>query len=135
MARTRSYAAAGADAILIHSKANTPDEIFAFVEAWDEPVPLIVVPTTYYTVTVPDLLRTGKVRMVIYANQGIRAMISALKWMLETVMRDGGTDRLERHIATLDEVFALQREFGQADKGRPGRDSEAMAAAQQLISR
>jgi len=129
--RARSYAAAGADAILIHSKARTPDEIFAFVEAWDDPVPLVVVPTTYYTVTVPELLRTGKVRMVIYANQGMRAMISALKWMLDTVIHDGGTERLERHIATLDEVFALQREFGQADDRQPHRAPNAMAAATQ----
>jgi phosphoenolpyruvate phosphomutase len=130
--RARAYAAAGADAILIHSKARTPDEIMAFVEAWDEPVPLVVVPTTYYTMTVPDLRRTGKVRMVIYANQGIRAIMRAMKCMLETVMRDGSTERLERHLATLDEVFALQRQFGQADTGEPCHHCEAVATATQL---
>jgi phosphoenolpyruvate phosphomutase len=119
--RAHAYAAAGADAILIHSKARTPDEIMAFVEAWDEPVPLVVVPTTYYTVTVPDLLRTGKIRMVVYANQGIRTIMSAMKWMLNTVMRDGSTERVERHLAKLDDVFALQRHFGQADTGQPCR--------------
>ena len=107
----------------------------AFVEAWDEPVPLVVVPTTYYTVTVPDLLRTGKVRMVIYANQGIRAIMNAMKWMLETVMRDGSTQRLERHLATLDEVFALQRQFGQADTGQPSRQRGRVAGARQFHDR
>ena len=104
----------------------------AFVEAWDEPVPLVVVPTTYYTVTVPDLLRTGKVRMVIYANQGIRAIMNAMKWMLETVMRDGSTQRLERHLATLDEVFAVQRQFGQADTGQPSRQPRTRGGGQAI---
>ena len=33
--RARAYEKAGADAILIHSKKNTPDEIFEFADTWD----------------------------------------------------------------------------------------------------
>ena len=129
--RARSYAAAGADAILIHSKARTPDEIFAFVEVWNEPTPLVVVPTTYHSVTVEDLLRTGKVRMVIYANQGMRAAIRAMKWMLKTIMRDGTTQNLERHIATLDELFAFQHAFRPVNGEVPSAHRPSVAAAAQ----
>ena len=43
--RGAAYAEAGADAILIHSKQTTPDEIIAFCKAWPGVVPLVLVPT------------------------------------------------------------------------------------------
>ena len=42
-----AYAEAGADAVLIHSKENTPDEILEFARAWPGQVPLVLVPTAY----------------------------------------------------------------------------------------
>ena len=41
------YAEAGADAVLIHSKERTPDEILEFCHAWSGSVPLVLVPTAY----------------------------------------------------------------------------------------
>src|SRR5262245_29386603 len=43
--RARAYAEAGADAILIHSKAKTPDELWEFARHWQSDVPLVSVPT------------------------------------------------------------------------------------------
>ncbi|MBA7516236.1 Phosphonopyruvate hydrolase [subsurface metagenome] len=45
--RAHAYAEAGADAILIHSKSSTPDEIVNFAKAWDFSAPLVIVPTAY----------------------------------------------------------------------------------------
>lgn len=46
--RARAYVEAGADAILIHSKQSTPEEILSFCRAWpDGQVPLVLVPTSY----------------------------------------------------------------------------------------
>src|SRR5262250_2629250 len=47
LGRARAYARAGADAILVHSKASEFDELHDFARAWDRPVPLVAVPTTY----------------------------------------------------------------------------------------
>lgn len=113
--RARRYAAAGADAILIHSRSDTPDEIFAFVELWDEPVPLVVIPTSYPAITVDDLRRTGKVRMVIYANQGMRAAIRAVNQVLRSIRQQGTAEHVETRIASLAEVFALQAGFARED--------------------
>src|SRR5580704_14776211 len=40
--RGRAYEAAGADMILVHSRQKTPDEIEAFVKAWDGKAPIDV---------------------------------------------------------------------------------------------
>ena len=54
--RAESYSRAGADAILIHSKKITPQEIFEFADLWKGSSPLVVIPTTYYSVKINDLI-------------------------------------------------------------------------------
>src|SRR5690606_29970523 len=53
--RAKAYANAGADAILIHSKEHTPDEIIHFVKKWDLKTPLVVVPTKYPSISMKEL--------------------------------------------------------------------------------
>jgi phosphoenolpyruvate phosphomutase len=119
--RGREYVAAGADAILIHSRSVAPDEVFAFVDAWDHPTPLILIPTTYHAVTAEELLLTGKVRMVIYANQGMRAAVQAMKSLCESILDDGTTHHVEGSLATLAEVFEIQDSFQKSQKRLNGR--------------
>ncbi|MDA2911971.1 isocitrate lyase/phosphoenolpyruvate mutase family protein, partial [Nitrospiraceae bacterium AH_259_D15_M11_P09] len=76
--RAEAYAAAGADAILIHSKAPTFDELKAVAGAWSGRVPLVVVPTIFDGVTAAELEEAG-FKIVIYANQAIRAGIKAMR--------------------------------------------------------
>jgi phosphoenolpyruvate phosphomutase len=121
--RGREYVAAGADAILIHSKSDTPDEVLAFVDAWDDPTPLVLIPTTYHVVTADELLRSGKVRMVIYANQGMRAVIRAMKTLLASILEDGTTHHVEGRIATLAEVFEIQADFQKYVNGKRWRNA------------
>ncbi|MGZ5106302.1 MAG: phosphonopyruvate hydrolase, partial [Usitatibacter sp.] len=59
--RARAYEEAGADAILIHSKAKTPDEILEFVRGWEGRAPLVLVPTAYPQLTERDIAALGKV--------------------------------------------------------------------------
>ncbi len=105
--RAHAYADAGADAILIHSKSKTADEIYEFVEKWNNRAPLVVVPTKYYKVTA-DELQEKRISMVIYANHGIRASIKAMSEVFSSVYKSGSTAAVEDKIATLDEVFELQ---------------------------
>jgi len=105
--RASAYQDAGADAILIHSKSRTPHQIFEFVEKWKGKVPIIVIPTTYYNVKLSDLKRKG-IKMVIYANQGIRASIKAMEDTLKQIHAEGSTRGVEEKIASLKEVFDIQ---------------------------
>lgn len=105
--RASAYQAAGADGIVIHSKSSAPDEIFEFADRWQGAVPLICIPTTYYTVTTNALAKHG-VRMVIYANQGLRAAVRAMNAAMAAIASSGSTAAIENNLASLDEVFELQ---------------------------
>jgi len=105
--RADAYVAAGADAILIHSKAKTPDEIKAFVDGWSRAVPLVVVPTSYPQVTVQQLAAWG-VQMVIYANVGVRAAVKAMSQVLARLRQAGSLQAVADEIAPLQTIFDLQ---------------------------
>ena len=106
--RARAYARAGADAILIHSKQKTPDEIVAFVEAWDGGVPLVLVPTAYPDLTEARIRALGKVKLVIYGNHGVRAVTQALTDTFRRIRAEGGALGVEATIAATERVFAVQ---------------------------
>ena len=91
--RAFAFVKAGADAIMIHSRKKEPDEIFAFTarfRAGDQTTPLVVVPTSFYSVTEEEFKARG-VNVVIYANQLTRAGFPAMQNAAKTI--------LERHRA------------------------------------
>lgn len=105
--RAHAYVDAGADAILVHSKARTPDEVFAFMDAWGDRAPVVVVPTSYAGVTAAELARAG-IRIVIYANQAMRASVRAMNAALAEIRDSRSAAGLEDHIAPMRELFAIQ---------------------------
>ncbi len=105
--RAEAYVQAGADGILIHSKAKTGDEIRAFLTAWGKRAPIVLVPTTYPDLTYDEMGTLG-VNLIIYANQCLRASISAMHRVLETIQRERSTVAIEGEIATVKEIFELQ---------------------------
>ncbi|MGL4240535.1 MAG: isocitrate lyase/phosphoenolpyruvate mutase family protein [Beijerinckiaceae bacterium] len=107
LARGRAYAAAGADALLIHSKSSEPSEVFEFKERFDVDIPIIVVPTTYHHVTVAELFDRG-FAMCIYANHALRSAIRAVQGALSQIAVDGTTTHIESALAPISEVFRLQ---------------------------
>lgn len=104
--RGRAYADAGADLVLIHSKAETPDEIMAFAVAWDKPTPLVSVPTTYRTTSASDLAGAG-FKVVIFANQGLRAAIKNTQHTLAKLCQEQRASAVEDDIVPLKEVYRL----------------------------
>jgi phosphoenolpyruvate phosphomutase len=112
LARAHSYAAAGADAIVIHSRSTEPDEILRFLAAWDGATPIVLIPTTYPQLTISQMRSTGQVRMAIYANHGLRAAISAMKRAFRQIIAEESSQGVETWIANLDEAFALQMPAG-----------------------
>lgn len=110
-ARTRGerYAQAGADAILIHSKSRQPDEIVRFIKEWPLAVPIVIVPTAYPELTEDDIVKLGKVRLVIYGNHGIRAAITWMEKILRQIRADRGVHNVDKMIVPVEHVFELQK--------------------------
>lgn len=78
-----------------------------FLQRWHLPQPVVVVPTTYHTISAAELGAAGA-KMVVYANHGLRAGIQAVSQTFETILKDGRTTAIEDHIAPLKTVFDLQ---------------------------
>jgi 2-methylisocitrate lyase-like PEP mutase family enzyme len=108
LARARAYEAAGADAILIHSKQNTPDEILSFIAAWQGRAPLVLVPTAYPQLREADIQALGKVGLVIYGNHAIRAAVGAMRDVFARIRSDGGIHQVDAALPAVKEIIALQ---------------------------
>jgi len=106
--RASRYIEAGADAVLIHSKAADPKEIIEFVTRWEGRAPLVLVPTMYPSLTEQRIEALGKVKMVIYANHGLRAAIRAMEEVLAKIRQDGGIHDLDHLLVPMKHVFDLQ---------------------------
>jgi len=106
--RGGAYVEAGADAVLIHSKQKTPDEILSFCRAWPGRVPLVLVPTSYPKLSFADVAILGKVGLIICGNHAIRAAVAAMQGTFQRILAEGGIAGVEGDIASVAEVFALQ---------------------------
>lgn len=106
--RGEAYAEAGADAVLIHSKQKTPDEILAFCRAWSGRVPLVLVPTSYPQLSFADVAALGKVGLIICGNHAIRAAVAAMRDCFARIITEGGIAGVEGSIASVADIFALQ---------------------------
>ncbi|MCC8957607.1 phosphoenolpyruvate mutase [Bradyrhizobium sp. Pear77] len=106
--RAHAYADAGADAILIHSRRSAADEILAFARAWQNRLPVVIIPTKYYRTPV-SAYRKAHISTVIWANHAMRAAIAAMRQVYHRILTEESTSSIEPSIATLDEVFELLR--------------------------
>lgn len=106
--RCDRYADAGADAVLVHSKQPTNAEILDFLAAWDGRLPVVIVPTTYPDWHADDAAKAG-VSVVIYANQGLRAIVTALRQTYGSINSLGNAGHLTGDIASVKDIFQLQR--------------------------
>lgn len=106
--RGRAYEEAGADLLLIHSRSSTPDEVVEFARSWDGRIPLVLVPTVYPTLTEKRIRALGKVRLVIYANQALRAAVRAQQELLSEIRRAGGIHTVDSFMVPLARIFEIQ---------------------------
>jgi phosphonopyruvate hydrolase len=106
--RGAAYVEAGADAVLIHSRQKTPDEILAFCRAWPGQAPLVLVPTAYPQLSFAEVAALGKVGLIICANHAIRAAVAAMRAAFAQILAEGGIAGVETQIATVADIFALQ---------------------------
>ena len=107
--RAEIYSKAGADAILIHSKEKTPTEIFSFAKAFKKSknyIPLVSVPSTYSKVYEKDLIKNG-FKLVIYANQLLRAAYPAMQNAAKTILEKTRAFEIDKKIIPIKEIINL----------------------------
>ncbi len=112
LTRAQAYIAAGTDGIMIHSKEPTPDEVLTFCkeyEKFDDRVPLVAVPSTYYRTTEDELAAAG-VRVVIYANQLLRSAYPAMVEVARSILLHGRAAESEELCMGIKDIISLIQE-------------------------
>ena len=134
--RAEAYHAAGADAILIHSKRKVADEILAFAAEWSNRCPLVIVPTMYYA-TPTDAFRQAGISLVIWANHNLRAAITAMREVSRRIRVAESLVPIEGAVASVREVFDLtvNAELEEAERRYLGPASEPVRAVVIAASR
>ena len=115
--RAHAYHEAGADAILMHSKISTPDDILAFMKAWNNTGPVVIVPTMYYA-TPTQVFADAGVSLIIWANHLLRSSIKAMQETAAQIYKDESLINVENEIVSVKEIFRLQNadELKKAEK-------------------
>ncbi len=107
--RAKAYIEAGSDGIMIHSKSKESKEVLEFLKIYNEfenRKPIIVVPTTYYSIKESELKNYG-VNIVIYANHLIRSAYPAMVETAETILKNGRSKEIEKKIMPINEIINL----------------------------
>jgi phosphoenolpyruvate phosphomutase len=115
--RAEAYHRAGADGILIHSKSSSPEEVLTFMREWGGRAPVVIVPTMYYA-TPTEVFRKAGISVVIWANQSLRAAITAMQEACRRIQREESLVGVEGEIASVQEVFRLTGNSELADAER-----------------
>lgn len=109
LTRAAAYVKAGADGIMIHSRRKTPDEILEFCDKFranDKTTPIVVVPSTYNTVTEAELQAHG-VNVVIYANQLTRSAFPAMEQTAKDILMYHRAKEADAKLMPIKEIITL----------------------------
>lgn len=107
--RAFAYVEAGADAIMIHSRKSDPAEIKEFIAEFrsqDTRTPLVVVPTSFNTVTVEEFAEL-KVNVVIYANHMLRAAYPAMVDVAKQILVHGRSKEADANCMSIKEILEI----------------------------
>jgi len=107
LTRAESYINAGADGIMIHSRHKDPSEIAEFMQkfrAKNQNTPVVVVPTSFNSVTVEEFIDMG-VNVVVTANHMLRAAYPAMLNVAKSVLENGRTLEAEPHCMSIKDIL------------------------------
>ncbi len=107
--RAFAFVAAGADGIMIHSRKKDPDEIFEFCDTFRKKnihTPLVVVPTSYNSVTEKELAAHG-INLVIYANQLTRSAFPAMVQTAQDILKYHRAKEVDSRLMPIKEIISL----------------------------
>ena len=109
LTRAFAFAEAGADAIMIHSRKKDPSEIQEFIEkfrAKDKNTPIVLVPTSFNSVTEEDWKERGA-NIIIYANQLMRAEVPAMQKAAETILQNHRAEECDAMLMPFKDIIRL----------------------------
>lgn len=109
LTRAFAYVEAGADGIMIHSRKKTPDEILEFCDkfrAKDKETPLVVVPSSFNTITNEELAEHG-VNIVIYANQLTRSAFPAMQRTATDILKYHRAKEVDERLMPIKDIITL----------------------------
>lgn len=107
--RAEAFVKAGADGIMIHSRRKEPDEILEFCDKFrikDKKTPIIVVPSSFNTITEEELAAHG-VNVVIYANQLTRSAFPAMKKTAEDILKYHRAKEVDDRLMPIKQIITL----------------------------
>ena len=107
--RARAFVKAGADGIMIHSRKKDPSEIIEFCDKFreeDKTTPLVVVPSSFNTITEEELIEHG-VNIVIYANQLTRAAFPAMQKTAEDILKYHRAKEVDDRLMSIKDIITL----------------------------
>ena len=107
--RAIAYSKAGSDCIMIHSKEDSPKQIFNFAKKFLKTkyaLPLVCVPSTYSKTKEKDLIKNG-FKVVIYANQLMRASYKAMTIVAKKILIHTRAHEVEKEIMSVKEILHL----------------------------
>lgn len=107
--RAEAFCKAGADGIMIHSRKKEPTEVLEFCDKFrmlDKETPLVVVPSSYNTITEEELAEHG-VNIVIYANQLTRSAFPAMKKTAEDILRYHRAKEVDDRLMPINQIITL----------------------------
>jgi phosphoenolpyruvate phosphomutase len=115
--RAEAYYKAGADALLVHSKKKTAQDIFDFMKEWKDTCPVVIVPTMYHETPTEEFQQCG-VSLIIWANHLLRSSIKAMQITAAQIYKDRALTSVEKEIVSVKEIFRLQNadELKKAEK-------------------
>lgn len=105
--RASIYHEAGADAILIHSKIPTAEQVLNFKSEWQDRCPVVIVPTMYHSTPTPVFQEAG-ISVAIWANHLMRTTISSLQQAAAKIFAEQSIAEIEKQIVPVNEIFRLQ---------------------------
>ncbi len=107
--RAEAFVAAGADAIMIHSRKKDPDEILKFCDSFratDKDTPIVVVPSSFNTITEEELSAHG-VNIVIYANQLTRSAFPAMQQTARDILKYHRAKEVDDRLMSIKDIITL----------------------------
>ena len=107
LTRANAYIKAGADGIMIHSRHKDPAEIIEFMSkfrAKDQSTPVVVVPTSFNSVTIEEFIEMG-VNVVVTANHMLRSAYPAMLKVATSVLKNGRTLEAEPDCMSIKEIL------------------------------
>jgi phosphoenolpyruvate mutase len=109
--RALHYSEAGADAILVHSRQRSPEQVLEFASRYRAAVPegavakpLFCIPTTYNSISAEQLFENG-FSGVIHANHLLRAAHRAMRDVAASLLTEDRSMEADAFCSTITDLF------------------------------